>query len=111
MGRPFRASMPNTAEIPANKIVISNVITMNAGQGVRRLAADVERVVDRGHPVLHQVSGKASDDATDQHDQRNFVVMESDFFREAFDRERAIRVDLLVARLVGLVSSVDQCLG
>ena len=32
MGRPFSASMPNTAEIPANRIVISNVTTMNAGQ-------------------------------------------------------------------------------
>ena len=32
MGRPFSASMPNTAEIPAKRIVISNVITMNAGQ-------------------------------------------------------------------------------
>ena len=32
MGRPFRASMPKTAEIPAKRIVISNVMTMNAGQ-------------------------------------------------------------------------------
>ena len=31
MGKPFRASMPRTAEIPANRIVISNVMTMNAG--------------------------------------------------------------------------------
>ena len=32
MGNPFRASMPSTAEIPAKRIVISNVITMKAGQ-------------------------------------------------------------------------------
>ena len=32
MGKPFSASMPNTAEMPANKIVISNVMRMKAGQ-------------------------------------------------------------------------------
>jgi hypothetical protein len=28
----LRASMPKTAEIPANRMVISNVMTMNDGQ-------------------------------------------------------------------------------
>ena len=36
------------------------------GPGVVRLAADVQRVVDGGHPVLHQVAGEAADDAADQ---------------------------------------------
>src|SRR5260370_3556938 len=31
MGNPFSASMPNTAEIPPKRIVISKVATMNAG--------------------------------------------------------------------------------
>ena len=31
MGSPFSASMPSTAEIPPNRIVNSNVITMNDG--------------------------------------------------------------------------------
>ncbi len=32
MGNPLSANMPNTAERPANKIVISNVTMMNDGQ-------------------------------------------------------------------------------
>src|SRR5579862_1042646 len=77
---------------------------------MRRLPANVERVVDGGHPVLHQVAGKAADDAADQHDQRNFVVMESDFFRQAFDGERTVGIDLLVTRLMRGARRIDQSL-
>src|SRR3984885_13331307 len=73
-----------------------------------RLSANVQRVVDRGHPVLHEVAGEAADDAADQYDQRNFVAVKTNFLGESFDGERAIGVDSLIARLVRKPGGVDQ---
>ena len=79
-----------------------------SGPGMRRLAADVKRIVDGGHPILHQVSGEAADDAADQDDQRDFVVMETDFFGHAFDRKGAVGIDLLISGFVSLARRIDQ---
>jgi hypothetical protein len=87
--------MPNTADNPANRI---------------GLATDVEGVVDGGHPVLHGVAGASTDDAADEDDQRDFVVVETDFFREALDGEWAVGVDLFVSGFVRGASGVDQVL-
>jgi hypothetical protein len=37
-------------------------------------------------------------------------MMESDFLRETFNRERAVCINFLVARFMGLARRVDQCL-
>ena len=46
--------MPKTAANAATRIVISNVIGMNAGQLLKRPPADVERVVDHRRVPLHE---------------------------------------------------------
>src|SRR3954454_13056064 len=64
--------------------------------------------MDRSHPVLHDISVEAADDAADEHDQGNLIVVESDFFGEPFDWEWAVSVDLLVARPVRLFGGVEK---
>ncbi len=76
--------------------------------GMRGLASNVEGVVDCGHPILHQVSGQAADDAADEDDQRNLVTMEADFFCQPFDGKRAVGIDLLVTCLVRGARGLNQ---
>src|SRR6476469_9919155 len=80
------------------------------GPGMRRLAADVQGIIDRIHPILHQVTGAAADQPADQHYERNLVMVESDLFRQTLDGKWAVGVDLLVARCMSLVGCVDQSL-
>ena len=56
------------------------------------------------------VSTQTADDAADEHDERNFVVVKADFFGEAFDGERAVGVELLVAGFVRRFGGVDEVL-
>ena len=99
MGRPFSASMPKHGGDAGKQNRHLEGDHDERRPGMIRLAADVERIVDRRHPVLHQVAGEAADDAADQHHQRNFVVVKADVLGQAFDRERAVGVDLVVAGL------------
>src|SRR5258708_17854853 len=75
-----------------------------------RFAANVQRIGDGGHPVLHQVAGESTDDAADKNDERNFVVMETNLFGEAFDGKWAVGVDFLVTGLMRLPRRVNQSL-
>src|ERR1051326_1615311 len=78
------------------------------GPRVIRLALGGGRLVDRRHPTLHEVSPYSADQSADQHDERNFVVMESDFLGQSFDGERAIGVDLLIPGLMRGVSRINE---
>ena len=75
---------------------------------MRRFAADVDGIINRRHPLLHQVAGEAADDSADQHDQRHFVAVKANFLGQAFDGERAVGVDLLIPRLVRRFARIHQ---
>ena len=64
--------------------------------------------VDRGHPVLHQVASQAADDAANEHDERNPVMVKANFLGEALDGKWAVSIDLLVAGVVRAFRGVDQ---
>ncbi len=53
-GRPFRNSMPNSADSDATRTITSKAIGMNTGQLFVRPAADVERIIDGHRPPLHE---------------------------------------------------------
>src|SRR5262245_42708462 len=55
---------------------------------VQRLSADVERIRDRRHPVLQEVSGNAANQSADEHDLRQFGVVEADRFVQFLNRQR-----------------------
>ena len=57
-GRPFRNSIPNRADNDATRISTSKAIGMKTGQLLQRPAADVERIIDRHRPVLHEEAGR-----------------------------------------------------
>src|SRR5580704_8302613 len=78
------------------------------GPGMQGLAADVDRIVNGGHPVLHQVAGEAANKAANQHDQRNLIVLKTNFLGQALDGKRAVGVDPLVTRLVRLSRGLNQ---
>ena len=79
--------------------------------GIERPAADIGRVADHRHPILHQVAAGPADDSADQGDQRHQIVMESDGLGQSFHRERAVGVDLLVAGFAGAVGRRHQIAG
>ena len=83
--------MPNTADSAATENRALEGDRNERRPAVQRLAADVQRVGDRRHPVLQQVAAEAADDAADQHDQRQPGVVRRRALRAALRSETASR--------------------
>src|SRR5258706_6382102 len=77
----------------------------------QRAPANIERVVDRGHPVLHGHAADASDDAADEHDERQPGVMEPDGLAQLFDGEGRVGVHLAIAGFVRLARRLHDVRG
>src|SRR5579872_684365 len=71
-------------------------------------AADVHRITHGRDPPLHEIARQTTENAANQNHQRDAVVMESDRFGKFFDWEWAVRVNLLVAGVVGFAGSSNQ---
>ena len=84
--------MPKTAPKAARRIVHSNVIGIQAGQRVERLAADVQRIGDHVGVPAHEEAADAAQDARRQDDARVGLV-EADRLGQPMDRERREGVD------------------
>src|SRR5258708_31749885 len=78
--------------------------------GVKWASSNVDRISDRCDPVLKRVCRYPADECTNEDHKRHAVLMKADGFRKALNGERAIGVDLLVARFVSLVSGGNQFL-
>ena len=57
---------------------------------MQRAAADVDRKVHHGDVILQQVAGYAAQDAADQNQHRQPVVMQAERLVDLFDGERRV---------------------
>src|SRR5437016_4701284 len=75
---------------------------------MKRSPSDVHRIADGINPPLQNISGGAAEQAAYQADQRDTVSFKADGFREFFQRERRVGVDLAIAGVMHAVRSRDH---
>src|SRR5579864_1471635 len=64
---------------------------------MERTAADIEREIDDGDVILHQVAGQAAQDPAAQYDQRQAIMMQAEGFIHFFDGKRRVSLDLAIS--------------
>ena len=108
IGRPLIASMPSTAASAAERIVVSNVTGMNAGQLLSGRPPTLMGYATTEAQYLEREPADAADDAADQHNQRQPRRLLPERFGELLDRERCERIHAPVAGFVCVAGRSDQ---
>src|SRR5258705_5836300 len=72
---------------------------------VVRLTANVQRVVDHFHPILHEKTTQCAQYAPNKNDQRQTCMRKTNRFREFLDRIRRVAVDPSIASFIGASGS------
>src|SRR5262245_23522292 len=75
---------------------------------VERFAADVDRIINHFHPVLHEEPTHGADNSSNQHDDRQSRAAKSDRFSQLFDRKRRIAVNLSITGFIRLACGRDE---
>src|SRR6476660_4271664 len=78
---------------------------------MKRASADVDRKVDNGEVILHQIAGEPAENAAAEHDQGKPVVMEPQRLVHFFDGEGRVCFHFVVALGLHLPRCRRQCGG
>src|SRR5262249_19917739 len=75
---------------------------------IEGFAADVDRIIDHFHPVLHEEPTHGADNSSNQDDDRQSRAAKADRFSQFLDRKRRIAVNLSITGLIGLARGRDE---